>query len=153
MSEKNTQELENILGSTHVKNFEWFCQNHKDSFIDEEEAFYIYVKDLMKAKGFTQQRVFLKADIPERYGYKILSGEKHTRQRDVILRICYAADFSIYETQRALEKYKMPKLYPKIPRDALLMIAFNERPGGIIEINELLKKNGFDTLRTSGLQE
>ena len=29
-------------------------------------------------KGITQQTVFLKADIPERYGYKLLSGEKHT---------------------------------------------------------------------------
>lgn len=36
----------------------------------------------------------MKADIPERYGYKLLSGEKHTRQRDVILRICYAAGLS-----------------------------------------------------------
>ena len=36
----------------------------------------------------------MKADIPERYGYKLLSGEKHTRQRDVILRICCAAGLS-----------------------------------------------------------
>ena len=49
--------------------------------------------------------VFLKADIPERYGYKLLSGEKHTKQRDVILRICYAAEFTLKETQRALRKY------------------------------------------------
>ena len=100
-----------------------------------------------------QQTVFLHADIPERYGYKLLSGEKHTRQRDVILRICYAGKLTLEETQRALEKYEMPPLYPKIPRDAFLMIIFNERPGSIIEVNELLKDQGLEPLRTSGYQE
>jgi hypothetical protein len=47
----------------------------------------------------------------------------------------------------------MPELYAKIPRDALLMIAFNERPGSIIDVNALLKENGMEALRTSGIQE
>lgn len=153
MSEKNTQELESILGSTHSKNFELFCKNNKESLIDEKDAFSTYVKKLIKKRGLTQQIVFLKADIPERYGYKILSGEKHTKQRDIILRICYAAEFTSEETQKTLKKYKMPQLYPKMPRDALLIIVFNERPGSIIDVNGLLKENGFDPLRTSGLQD
>jgi hypothetical protein len=153
MNEKNTQELETILGSTHSRNFDLFCKNNKESLLDEKDAFNTYVKTLIKAKGLTQQIVFIKADIPERYGYKILSGEKHTKQRDVILRICYAAEFTSEETQQALKKYKMPPLYPKLPRDALLLIIFNERPKSIIDVNSLLKQNGFDPLRTSGLQE
>ena len=92
-------------------------------------------------------------DIPEKYGYKLLSGEKHTRQRDIILRICYAAELTLEQTQRALRKYEMPQLYAKIPRDALLMLIFKDRPGGIIEVNELLSKNGMEMLRTSGVQE
>ncbi len=120
---------------------------------DGTADFFVYMKDLLKKKAITQQMVFLRADIPERYGYKLLSGEKRTRQRDVILRICYAAELSLEETQRALKKYDMPALYPKVPRDAFLMILFNERPGNVIEINELLKKNEMDPLRTSGIQE
>ena len=111
------------------------------------------MKDLLKEKKITQQMVFLKADIPEKYGYKLLSGEKHTRQRDIILRICYAAELTLEQTQRALRKYEMPQLYAKIPRDALLMLIFKDRPGGIIEVNELLSKNGMEMLRTSGVQE
>ena len=99
---------------------------------------------LLREKGLTQQKIFLLADIPERYGYKLLSGEKHTKQRDVILRICYAAECTLEETQKALRKYEMPQLYAKIPRDALLMIIFNERPGSIIDANTLLKKNGMN---------
>lgn len=153
MNEKNTIELEQILMSTHSKGFAGYCRENKDSVVEDEMVFIEYFKKLFKEKGLTQQNVFLKADIPERYGYKLLSGEKRTRQRDVILRICYAAEFTLQETQRALRKYRLPELYAKIQRDALLMIAFNERPGSILDVNILLKENGMLPLRTSGLQD
>jgi hypothetical protein len=150
MNEKSTDELEKVLRSTHIKNFDAYCRDNSKSLIDD--AFIVYMKNIFKEKNLTQQVVFLRADIPERYGYKLLSGEKRTRQRDVILRICYAAEMSLEETQRALRKYGMPELYAKIPRDALLMIVFNERPGNIIEVNSILKQHDMETLRTSGLQ-
>lgn len=153
MNEKNTDELKNILGKTHLSEFEKYVRNNKESMNSSEESFYIYIRDLLAEKGIKQQTFFLKADIPERYGYKLLSGEKHTKQRDIILRICYAAEMTLDETQRALKKYGMPELYAKIPRDALLMIIFNERPGSIINVNALLKENGMEPLRTSGLQD
>jgi hypothetical protein len=152
MNEKRTEELKNVLGQTHLSDFDKYCKENKESLITESNDFSTYIKEIISARGLTQQNVFLKADIPERYGYKILSGEKHTKQRDVILRICYAAELSLDETQRALKKYEMPELYAKIPRDALLMIIFNERPGSIIDVNSVLKKNGMEPLRTSGLQ-
>lgn len=152
MNEKNTKELLDILGKTHITEFDKFCKDYKNSMNLDNEAFSIYIKDLISQKGLTQQAVFLNADIPERYGYKLLSGEKHTKRRDIILRICYAANMTLEETQRALKKYQMPELYAKIPRDALLMLIFNERPGNIIDVNALLKKNGMDPLRSSGVQ-
>ncbi|MCD8037544.1 MAG: hypothetical protein LUE96_00390 [Lachnospiraceae bacterium] len=150
MEEKNTNELEKVLGNTHIKDFNDFYR--KNSEIMSKEAFIPYMKNIFAEKKLTQQTVFLRADIPERYGYKLLSGEKRTRQRDIILRICYAAEMSLAETQKALEKYEMPTLYAKIPRDALLMIIFNERPGDIIEANAILKEHGMEPLRTSGAQ-
>lgn len=153
MNEKNTNDLKNVLGRTHLSEFERYCRENMESMNTSTSSFSFYIKDILSKKGITQQTVFLKADIPERYGYKLLSGEKHTRQRDVILRICYSAELSLDETQRALKKYQMPELYAKIPRDALIMIIFNERPGSIIEVNAILKKNGMEPLRTSGVQE
>ena len=150
MEEKNTDELEKTLQSTHIKNFDDYCRKNTGNPADE--AFSVYMKNILGEKKLTQQIVFLRADIPERYGYKLLSGEKKTRQRDVILRICYAAEMSLSQTQRALRKYEMPELYAKLPRDALLMIIFNERPGDIIEVNEILRQHGMEVLRTSGLQ-
>ena len=76
MKEKNTKELVDILGKTHLSGFEKYCNDNKESMNADEEAFSIYIKDLLKEKGIKQQNVFLNADIPERYGYKLLSGEK-----------------------------------------------------------------------------
>ena len=33
------------------------------------------------------------------------------------------------------------------------MIVFNDRPGSIIDVNELLKRYGLEPLRTSGFYE
>ncbi len=147
---KETEELNKILGRTHLNEFGQFQSEELNS--EESESFQVYIRELLTQKKLTQQEVFLRADIPERYGYKLLSGEKVTRQRDVILRICYAAELTLNETQRALRKYRLPELYAKIPRDALLMIIFNERPGSVIEVNAILKKHDMEMLRTSGLQ-
>jgi hypothetical protein len=151
--DRNSGELEKILQNTHAADIDRFLEDNKDSMIDADRSFSEYLREKMKAKGVLQQEVFLLADIPERYGYKLISGEKHTRQRDVILRICYATGLSLEETQKALKLYEMPQLYAKIPRDAVLMICFNERPGSIIEVNGFLKKNGMEPLRSSGVQE
>ena len=153
MQEKDTNELERTLGKTHLSDYDSYVQDNKDSIISESNSFSIYVKELLSEKGLTQQAVFLDADIPERYGYKLLSGEKHTKQRDVILRICYAGEFTLQEAQRALRKYGMAELYAKDGRDALIMIAFNERPGSVLKLNAILKDHGFQPLRTSGVQE
>lgn len=153
MQEKDTNELEKVLGKTHLSDYDDYLDSNRDSMISEANSFPAFIKDIINKKGITQQEVFLNADIPERYGYKLLSGEKHTRQRDIILRICYAAGLSLEETQRALKKYGMPELYAKVQRDALIMIIFNQRPGSIIDVNMLLKEKDFDPLRTSGVQE
>ncbi len=153
MQEKDTNELENTLGKTHLSDYDKYLKNNKESMLSESNSFSTYVKELMTKKGIKQQEVFLRADVPERYGYKLLSGEKHTKQRDVIVRICYAAEFTLSETQRALRKYGMAELYAKDERDALIMIAFNERPGSIIDVNTMLKSHGLLPLRTSGVQE
>ena len=153
MESKSTDELEKILGSTHINEVSAYLKSNEESIISNEYAFHEYISNLIKLKNLRKQDVFLAADVSEKYGYKLLSGEKHTKQRDVILRLCYAAELSLEETQKALKLYRMPELYAKIPRDAMIMIAFNERPGSIIDVNSFLKNNGMEILRSSGVQE
>ncbi len=153
MKDITTDELEKVLETTHPHKAGEFLKQNEDAMYAEASAFPEYMRGKIKEKGMLQQTVFLAADIPERYGYKLLSGEKRTRQRDIILRLCYAADFTLDEVQKALRLYPFPELYAKFPRDALLMIAFNEHPGDIIDVNAFLKENNAEVLRSSGVQE
>lgn len=153
MSIKSTEELEKILGETHVNDIDQYISDNSDSIISEERPFTQYFKSLIKIKKKKQSEIFLDADIPERYGYKLLTEEKKTKQRDIILRLCYAANFTLDEVQHALKLYQMPELYAKIPRDAILMIAFNEHPGNIMDLDELLAEHDMEKLKTSGCLE
>ena len=84
MGEKNTDELEKVLQSTHIKNFDAYCREHVGSPMYEE--FPVYMKNIFNEKNLTQQLVFLRADIPERYGYKLPSkclGRSDLRNRKI----------------------------------------------------------------------
>ncbi|MGI5990228.1 MAG: hypothetical protein ACOX78_08215 [Lachnospiraceae bacterium] len=153
MSEKRTEELMQELGRTHSSDFKQYMKNNEESMLSRQTEFSTYIKDLLYRRHLTQQEVFRKADIPERYGYKLLSGEKYTKKRDVILRICFAGGLDLKQTQRALEKYGMPQLYPKVPRDALLIIYFTHRPDSLTDLNEGLQAEGFEPLACCGAQE
>ena len=100
--QKKTSELEKVLSNSKLKDYGKYIKDHQDDKVEPGESFVTYFKELLQEKNLTQLKVFLRADIPERYGYKILSGEQRTRQRDIILRLCYAADFTTEETQRFL---------------------------------------------------
>lgn len=150
---KDTDELEKVLQSTHLEDIDQYLNDYRESMVTGDRPFAAYMRGLIREKGIRQQDIFINADITERYGYKLLSEEKRTRQRDVILRICYAAEFTLAETQKALRIYGLPELYAKLERDAVLMICFNERPGSVIDINNILKAKKMELLRTSGNQD
>lgn len=150
MKQKSTEDLENILHSTHNGALASFLAENAAELVDASKPFSSYMHQIIKRNGMTQQDVFLAADFPERYGYKLLAEEKRTKQRDYILRICYAANMTLDETQRALALYGMGKLYARIPRDAVLMVAFNQHKGSILDVNALLAEHKMGTLRTCG---
>jgi hypothetical protein len=148
MKEKSTSELEKILNTTHPSEIDLYLQENAESIVSSDKPFAAYIRQIIKKKGLMQQVVFIRADISERYGYKLISEQKHTRQRDYILRLCYAAEMTLEETQRALKLYGLSPLYAKIPRDAVLMVAFNQRPSqDITGINLLLTHYGMEPLR------
>ena len=153
MYNKKTDELEKQLEHTHTDGLRDFLEENSEEMLKEEREFMRYMNEKLKEKKISKQEVFLRADISQGYGYKLLTEEKVTKQRDVILRICYAAGFTLAETQQALKIYHFETLYARDRRDAILMICLNDRPGGIIEVNKILADNGMSPLRASGVQD
>ena len=47
MGEKNTKELIDILGKTHLSDFDTYCKDNKTSMNVSQDSFSIYIKDLL----------------------------------------------------------------------------------------------------------
>ncbi len=153
MKEKTTNELQAILSRTKPEGIKEYLNANKDSLYTSDRPFADFMRDQFKTKKLTQQEVFTRAGIPERYGYKLISGEKKTVQRDIILRICIVAGFSLKDTQTALTLYAMPILYSKIPRDSVLIIAINQKLKSVTRVDELMEEYGFAPLTTCGAED
>ncbi len=147
----------NILAQTSMQEhllqikpdeFPAFLSQHVDSLIKSDRPFTDYMRVKFREKGITQQNIFLAADLPERYGYKLISGEKRTEQRDVIIRICLAAEFHLDEVQEALCLYGMAPLHYRIPRDMAFIVAFNNRIYDIHDVDAILRANDLPPFLT-----
>lgn len=147
---KTTGSLTSILRKTDANGLNDYFGSHAGDLVEEEKPFAAYMRAVFRQKGVLQQTVFLNADISENYGYKLISEEKHTRQRDVVLRLCLAARFTLTEVQKALQLYGMSPLYARIRRDAALIIAFNTKMYDIAEVDGFLKKHELKPLSPAG---
>ena len=125
----------------------------KKNMITSPHPFADFMRERLREKGLFQQNVFLAADLPERYGYKLISGEKHTLRRDVILRLTIAAGFDLDETQRALKLYGLAPLYARDARDAAIIIAVNKAFRSVERTDEHLERYGFERLAACGEEE
>ena len=138
--------LEAALENVRPEELPTLLRDLKDRLITGSRPFAIYMRGKFVEKRLRQQHLFLTADISENYGYKLIAEEKHTVDRDVILRICLAARFDLAETQEALILYGMAPLYPRLPRDIVLMTAIRNGIFDADRINELLLRCGQEPM-------
>ena len=119
-----------------------FLSQEKGMLITGGRPFADYMRRKLREKGVLQQNVFLAADLSENYGYKLIAEEKHTRQRDTILRLCLAAGFELGEVQEALILYGMAPLYARLARDAVLIAVVQHEMYDLEAVNRLLTRCG-----------
>lgn len=146
MNEESTSKLMDILKRVDVKEVESFQKKHA---LRENEGFPAFMEERIRERKMLRKDLIQQADFPEKYGYKLLSGESHTSERDYILRFCFALGLSLKETQRALKLYGMRELYAKDPRDIVLIVAVNKKIRSIEKVNQLLAENGQEHLKES----
>ena len=146
MQKKPTDELNAILENAKPGQIDGYLKENRDYLALGEKAFYYYMKDTLEEKNMRLEEVYSFAGVSESYGGQILRMEKHTKNRDLILRLCIAGHFSWDETNRALKLYKMTELYAKDPRDACLIVAINNRIFDLGEIDDLLEEQGLAKL-------
>ncbi len=146
MVQKPTDELNALLEKMKPDGLDDYLRDNRKYMADEDKAFYYYMKDVLYEKNIKLKDVYSFAGVSEKYGSKIISQEKHTKDRDLIVRLCIAGHFSLLETNRALKLYGMTELYAKDRRDACLIIAINNRIFDLGRIDDILIEQGFDKL-------
>lgn len=144
-----TDGLVDVLKSATSENIgEVLSANHEQLFTGQH-PFAAYIRELFAQYGLVQNQVIEKAGFSLPYGYRLLSEERHTKQRDYILRFCLVSGFSLEEIQRLLKLYGMSPLYSRIPRDAVLITAVSMQEKDVDKVNSMLKNNGFAPLLPS----
>ena len=146
MQEKSTNEVEELLKSMKPGQLSDFYKENIHNMVDANKAFYYYMKDIVEAKNIRFKDMYILAGVSESYGEKIIRMEKHTKSRDLLIRLCIAGHFSIVETNKALKLYGMNTLYSKDKRDAALIVALNNRIYDLFEIDDILEKQGLSKL-------
>lgn len=146
MQEKATDELDKILANVRPEQINTYYKNNRQYMEEGKKAFYYYMKDVLESKNILLRDVYSFAGVTESYGSKILTMEKHTKNRDLIIRFCIAGHFLLGETNRALKLYGMSPLYAKDKRDACLIVAINNRKYDLFEIDNLLEEHGLPQL-------
>ena len=146
MEEKSTYELDEFLKSMNPDQLIDYYRENSSYLADSKKGFYYYFKDVVESKNILLKDVYQMADVTESYGSKIVTMEKHTKNRDMIIRLCIAGHFQIQEINRALKLYGMSPLYAKDKRDVCIIVAVNNRKYDIYEIDTMLDSQGFKKL-------
>lgn len=146
MISKPTDELNKILENTKPGQIEGYLKDNRACLADKKKGFYYYFKEIVEKKGIKLKDVYIDAGVSESYGSQIVRQEKPRKDRDLILRLCIAGHFTWDEINRSLKLYGMRELYAKDPRDAVVIVAVNNRIYDLYQIDEMLTNQGLDGL-------
>ena len=152
MLDKTTDELDDILKNMKTDSLDDYLSENRTALADGK-AFYYYMKDVIESKRIFLKDVYSFAGMSESWGGKILTMERHTKNRDVIIRMCVGGHFTVDETNRALKLYGMTELYSRVPRDACLIVAIHNRNYNLADIDEMLENRGFMRLSSEDVKE
>lgn len=114
----------------------------------ETVDFVVYFADIIKAKKLKKREIATRSGLSVDYAYKLLNGNKRTEERDYIIALCVAAEFSLEQIKIALHAYPMPALNEADKRDAIIIKAI-ENHRNVLELNDALETKHLPVLRTS----
>lgn len=138
-TEKLLNRLKNIKNKSELNKYV-DSSNHKEDNYKLSE----YILELCKDKGYSKSDIIKNSDIYRSYGYEILNGKK-SPSRDKLLQICIGNKFTLDQTNRALTLGKLGVLYPKDPRDSIMIYSINNKLN-LIDTNIILNEHDFQAL-------
>ena len=137
---KTTAELEQeIRNTTNI--LDYLKHNRTEMQLDSLPN---YLSDWLTQKALTKADVVRGSNLTKAYVYQIFQGRKFP-SRDKVIALAFGLRMNAEETQTLLKQAGYRELYPRDPRDALLLYSI-EKQKDIIQTNELLYDQGTEVL-------
>lgn len=140
MNRKSTDELMKQL--TDSQKPRDYLEKNRDFLV--ESSLHETLAQWLKQKHCNKAEAIKKAELNEIYGYQIFSG-KRIPSRDKLICIAIGMGLNFEETQDLLKTTGFAPLYPKRPRDSIIIFGI-QRKMSIPQINDALYENEYKTL-------
>ena len=137
---KDTDELAHEIQESNDI-ISYFERNREEM---QTDSFSEYLELWLRKKQLTRAEVVRDSNLNKAYVYQIFSGKKYP-SRDKVIALTFGLHLTIEETQTLLKQAGYRELYPRDPRDALLLFALG-RGMDIISANELLFDHEIEVL-------
>ncbi len=140
MERKPTDELLQQLTASH----------NLDDYLEKNRAFMTnsslceVLNDLLKQKNCSKAEVIKKAEFNEIYGYQIFSGSRMP-SRDKLICLAVGMSLTLEETQALLKITGFAPLYPKRPKDSIIIFGIQKKMS-VPQINCMLYEKEYNTL-------
>ncbi len=137
---KSTDELiHEIKTSTDI--LDYLEKNSAEMQVDSLPE---YLKDWLRRKGLSKADVVRRSNLNRAYVYQIFLGRKYP-SRDKVIALAFGLGLDSDETQTLLKQAGYRELYPRDPRDALLLYSLS-RGETILQANEALYDHNIEVL-------
>ena len=126
-------------------------KNDIDSYLKSEQDEILKIdlaeelERLLTSHQRTRAQIISETQLERSYVYHLFSGRSTKPSRNVLLQIGIAMRLELSEMQQLLRIGGFSMLYPRIPRDAIIIHALN-RKLSVMRCNELLYDHGEPTL-------
>lgn len=114
---KTTDELMKVL--QNKKDLQSYLQENREEMSVPSLAEMLH--NLLSRSNMNKSDLLRAAHIDRVYGYQILNGQRLSPSRDKLLRLAFALQANVTDTQRLLRAGGQPILYPRDVRDALIL--------------------------------
>ena len=137
---KTTDELAHEIRES-VDILSYFEANQREM---QTGSFPEYLEQWLAGKGLSRADVVRRSNLNKAYVYQIFSGKKYP-SRDKVIALSFGLGLSAEEAQTLLKQAGYRELYPRDPRDALLLFALGKGMS-ILTANELLYDHEVEVL-------
>lgn len=99
-----------------------------------------YLNELVAQREAKLPEVMRRSGLKKAYFYSLFNGTRDNPSRDVLIQLAFGFEMSFEEVQEFLRNMGAAQLYPRIPRDSIIIYCF-QRGMSIIECDMLLEEN------------